>query len=115
MANLFEPPPIYDLPLVKGQDLVVDFKNRVPDSNPAEYDEYADGVSVELIIDTEPPTVATGTIDGIHAVCRLESTVCDGIKKGIPWRCRVTLPDTPPLDLVAINGVTIRSDGKRSA
>lgn len=115
MANLFDPPPIYDLPLVKGQDLVVDFKNRVPDSNPAEYEEYADGVAVALIIDTETPTTATGVIDGIHAVCRVESTVCDGIRKGVPWRCRVSLPGEPTLDLVAINGLTIRSDGKRAA
>lgn len=112
MPNLFDPPPIYDLPLVKGQDLIVDFKNRVPDSNPAEYVEYDAGVSVSLIIDTDPPTEAVGVVDGIHAVCRLESTATDQIKAGLLWRARITLPGDPTTDLIAINGRTIRRDGK---
>lgn len=110
MANLFEPPPTYNLPLVKGQDLVVDFKNRQPDSNPPEYLPYAEGTSVSLIIDTDPPTVAPAVLDGIHAVCRLESEVCDRIPARVPWRCRITLDDD--VDLVAIHGVTTRFDGK---
>lgn len=112
MANLFDPPPTYDLPLVKGQDLIVDFKNRVPDTNPAEYEDYADGVTVTLIIDTDPVTQAEAVIDGIHAVCRIESTTCDTIKRGLLWRCRITIPGTPTTDLVGVNGVTVRADGK---
>lgn len=110
--NLFDPPQKYNLPLVKGQDLIVDFKNRVPGSDPAEYVEYDEGVVVTLIIDTSPPTEAVGVVDGIHAVCRVESTVADDIRAGLLWRCRITLPDDPTTDLVAINGRTTRSDGK---
>lgn len=112
MANLFDPPPTYDLPLVKGQDLVIDFKNKTPGSNPAAYVDYDAGVAVSLVIDTDPVTTAVGVITGHHAVCRVESTVSDAIAKGKLWRCVVSLPGSPTTERVPANGVTIRSDGK---
>lgn len=113
MTTLFDPPPTYELPLVRGQDLIVDFKNRIPNSDPADYVSYDPGVQVALIIDTDDAqTVATAVIDGHHAVCRIESTVSDAIPSGKLWRCRITLPGNPTTDLVAMNGKTIRKDGK---
>lgn len=99
--------------MVKGQDLIVAFKNRVPESDPAEYEDYPVGMSVQLIIDVkDSPVVITGDIDGIYAICRVESEVCDTIKAGVLWRCRVNITGPPDDNLVAINGVTFRSDGK---
>ena len=114
MTNpLFDPPPIFDLPLVKGQDLIVNFKNKVPGSSPVEYEDYPDDMSVELIIDRkDDPVISTAVIDGFNAICRVESEVCDVLKAGILWRCRVNITGPPDDNLVAINGVTFRSDGK---
>jgi hypothetical protein len=112
MANLFDPPPIYNLPLVKGQDLVVDFKNKVPGSNPATYVDYDAGVTVSLVIDTDPVTTAAAVITGYHAVCRVESADSDAIAKGKFWRCIISLPGSPTTERVPVNGVTIRADGK---
>lgn len=112
MPNLFDPPPIYDLPLVKGQDLVVDFKNKQPGSNPAVYIDYDVGVTVAMIIDTDPVTTAEAEITGHHAVCRVESEDSDVIAKGLLWRCLVTLPGSPTTERVPVNGETKRYDGK---
>jgi hypothetical protein len=110
--NLFDPPPKYTLPLVKGQDLVVDFKNKVPGSNPAEYEDYADGTAVSLVIETDPVTTVVAAMDGFHAVARVESTASDGIAAGKLWRCVVSLPGTPTTERVGANGKTKRFDGK---
>ena len=112
MANLFDPPPIFDLPLVKGQDLIIDFKNKTPGSNPPVFIDYDDGVTVSVTIDTNPPTEAEAEITGHHAVCRLESTVTDDIPKGVLWRCTVSIPGSPVADRVPTNGVTARYDGR---
>lgn len=112
MANLFDPPPIYDLPLVKGQDLVIDFKNKTPGSEPAEFIDYADDVTVTLVIEASPVIEAEAAIDGHHAVCRVESTESDPLAKGLLWRCVVSLPGSPTTERVPVNGRTIRSDGK---
>lgn len=112
MANLFNPPPLYDLPLVKGQDLVIDFKNKVPGSSPTEYLDYGVGVTVTLVIDSTPPTTATAVITDHHAVCRVESTASDPLAKGLLWRCVLSLPGSPTTERVPVNGVTARYDGK---
>lgn len=111
MTNLFDPPPIYTLPLVKGQDLVIDFKNKQPGSDPAVYIDYDVGVTVTLTIDTDTPTVAAAVITGHHAVCRVESTASDAIPKGKLWRCVVSLPGSPSTERVPVNGKTERFDG----
>ena len=108
MANLFPPPAAYALPLTLGQDVVVDFQQRVG----GVYTPYADGVVVALVIDTTPVTEAEAEITGYHAVCHIESTAADPIKKGVLWRCRVSIPDGErTLDLVPVNGMTVRYDG----
>jgi hypothetical protein len=110
--NLFAPPAIYNLPLVKGQDLVIDFKNKTPGSDPAEYINYDSGVTVTLIIDSDPVTTAEADITDYHAVCRIESTVSDTLAKGLLWRCVISLPGTPTTERVPVNGLTVRSDGR---
>lgn len=107
MVNLFTPPPSYDLPLSKGGDLVVDFV-RVDDTNtPIPYDA---GSTVTLTIDTTPPTVGTATISVEHALVKIESTAVDPIKKGVMWRCVVSLNTVPTTEIVARNGTTTRAD-----
>lgn len=112
MTNLFDPPPLYDLPLVKGQDLVVDFKNKQPGSSPAVYIDYGVGVTVSLVIDTDTVTTAPAVITGHHAVCRIESAASDAIPKGKLWRCVISLPGSPSTERVPVNGITQRFDGR---
>lgn len=112
VPNLFPAPPKYSLPLVKGQDLVIDFKNKAPGSDPAVYVDYDVGVTVSLVIDAPSPVTANAVITGHHAVCRVESTVSDALAKGLLWRCIVSIPGSPSTERVPVNGATIRSDGK---
>lgn len=107
-ANLFPPPSVFMLPLVKGQDLVVDFQKKDDSGNAVDYtvDE-----SVELIIDTDPVVVASAEIDGSHAVCRVESDVTDAIPRSVTWRCVLTAAGDPPTETVPCNGKTKRFDG----
>ena len=108
MTNLFEPPPKYVLPLSQGGDLVVDFLND-PNDNET-YVDYADGVTVTLRLDTNPPITADAAIDGHHAVVRVESEVADTIESGVPWRIIVSTPTTPTTEVVAAYGKTKRFD-----
>lgn len=110
MATLFEIPPIFDLPLSKGKDLVVDFTQKVDGVLTA----YAPGVTVTLVIDTDTPVTATAVITTHHAVCRIESAVADTIPKGKLWRVVVSYPDDPTTEDVPMNGRTIRADGRES-
>ncbi len=64
MATLFSPPTVYGLPLSKGGDLVIDFMNKVPGSNPATYTDYPAGVTLTLIIDTDVPARVNAVING---------------------------------------------------
>lgn len=108
--NLFDPPPKYVLPLAKGQDLSVDFRNN-PSGDTTMFVDYDDGVTVTLTIDTDPPTVAPAMIDGYHAYVKIESTVTDSIITGIGWRLIVSTPTDPSTETVAANGKTKRFDG----
>lgn len=107
MTNLFDPPDVYVLPLVKGQDLAVDFQKVDADGNPVDYTEDE---SVQLVIDTDTPTTADAVITGNHAVCRVESTVTDAVKV-VPWRCVVSTAGDPSTETVPCNGKTKRYDG----
>lgn len=109
---LFDPPPVHGLPLSKGGDLIVDFKNKVPGSNPATYQDYPDGVSILLVIDTDTPITATATISTHHAVARVESEVADAIPAGRLWRCIYRVAGSPTTDIPVVNGKTERHDGK---
>lgn len=111
MPALFTPPPVFGLPLSKGGDLVVDFMNKVPGSNPAAYTDYPEGVAVMLMIDTDTPIQAAATISTYHAVVRVESAVADTIRPGKLWRCIYQLPGDPTTEIIAVNGRTERHDG----
>jgi hypothetical protein len=117
-TNLFAPPAVYTLPLTKGRDLVIDFKQKMPDGEGVlVYTEYGEGVEVLLIIDTAPePIVAEAVIDGYHAVVKVESDITDDIPGGTYWRCLVSIPDNgseaTTTDLVPCNGRVSRFDGK---
>lgn len=109
---LFKPPPVYALPVSKGGDLIVDFRNKVRGSSPATYTDYPSGVAVLLIIDTDVPIQATATISTSHAVVRVESEVADTILAGKLWRCIYRVPGTPATEVIVANGRTERHDGK---
>jgi hypothetical protein len=111
---LFDPPPVYGLPISKGGDILVDFKNKVRGSNPATYEDYPDGVSVVLVIDTDTAITATATISTHHAVVRIESEVADLIPAGKLWRCIYRVAGSPVTDVIVANGKTERHDGKTS-
>lgn len=105
--NLFDPPSVYTLPLVKGQDLVVDFQKVDVDGNAVDYTEDE---SVQLVLDGDTATTADAAITGNHAVCRVESTVTDAITKAFPWRCVVSTAGDPSTETVPCNGKTKRYD-----
>jgi hypothetical protein len=105
-TNLFEPPPVYDLPLVRGQDLVVDFKKREGD----QYVPYDSDESVQLVIEANPTIIAEAIINEHHALCRIESEITDPLKARLDWRCVVTQAGSPSTEVVACNGQTIRYD-----
>lgn len=109
---LIKTPPIYSLPFSKGGDLVVAFRNKVPGSNPAVYQDYPDGVAVRLVIDTDTPITATATIEGEYATVRVESEVADTVVAKKFWRCIYQAPGSPTTEIVVTNGLTDRYDGK---
>ena len=110
IQELIPPPKKAILTLSLGRDVVVTFRNRVPGSDPVEYDDFPEGVSVRLVIGKGDSAVTgLGTISGSYATCRIESTVADAVKAGTLWRVVVSLGSD---DQVAINGTVVRSDGK---
>lgn len=109
---LFNPPPVYGLPLSKGGDLIVDFLNKVPGSDPVAYEDYPSGVAIVLKVDTDTPITATAVITTHHAVVRVESEVADIIPAGKLWRCIYRVTASPATDIIVANGKTERHDGK---
>ena len=106
--NLFDPPPKYVLPLSRGGDLAVDFLND-PNQD-GDYQDYEDGVTVTLYVDTDTPLEAAADIDGHHAVVKVESTVADGIPANTTWRLILSTPTTPTTEVVVAYGKTKRFD-----
>lgn len=115
MATLFVPPPVYGLPLSKGGDLIVDFRNKTPGSDPAEYEDYPDGVALLLLIDADATVEAAAAVSTSHAVVRIESTVTDTIPAGRLWRCIYQIAGDPTREIIVANGKTERHDGKTTA
>jgi hypothetical protein len=114
--NLFTPPPKYNLPLSKGSDLSVDFRNNPSGDaatlgDAATFVDYDPGVTVTLIIETDPVTEADATIDDYHAYVKVESEIVDAIDKPVSWRVVVSSPTTPTTETVGANGKTKRFDG----
>jgi hypothetical protein len=108
---LFDPPEMYDLPVSLGRDIIVEFKNAVPNSDPIEYTDYPAGTTVTLVITkgiTEFAS-AVGEISGYSAICKIKHDVADTVKTGMFWRCSVTLPDED--EVVGVNGMVVRYDG----
>lgn len=109
MTNLFNPPATATLPISLGKDVVVVFRNKVPGSDPAEYEDYPEGVSVSLAIGKGASEVrAFGTIAGSTATCRIQSTQSDKIRSGALWRVIVSSGTN---DDVPLNGKVVRADG----
>lgn len=106
---LFPPTPAKTLPVSLHSDIIVDFKNRVPGSDPIAYTDYPGEISIDLIIGN---IVAPAVISTYHAVCRVESTVADTITDGTLWACVVRVAGIPQSDdTVPINGTIERHDG----
>lgn len=109
MTYLFPPPLVRTLPVSLGGDIIVDFKNRVPGSDPVEYVNYPNDLTIDLVVgEGSSKIIAPAVISTFHAVCRIESTVADTLKDGTPWACIVHVVDD---DTVAINGPLERNDG----
>jgi hypothetical protein len=107
VEELFTRPPRGIIPLSKGGDLVIDFMQKIDN----DYVDYQPGVAVTLIVDTVTiDLTATATINGYHAVCRLESTEMDLITNTAIWRCVVSYPTIPTTEIVAMNGTIVRAD-----
>lgn len=113
MAWLFDPPGNYDLPVSLGGDIIVTFKNRVPGSSPAEYENYPNNVAVKLAITNGDNVIeADAVITDEDAVCRIESEVADTIADGSLWRVIVSVTNGDKTDdITALNGTVVRADG----
>lgn len=113
MTNLFNPPPTAVLPLSLGRDVVLTFRNQVPNSDPVQYQNFPSGVSVKLVIGKGSTAVeGVATISGSEAVCRIESEEADKIRPGTLWRVVVSSDQGDySADEVPLNGKVVRSDG----
>jgi hypothetical protein len=122
MAYLFEPVAQFELPLTRKRDLLVDFLYKPlvvdVDGQPVLLNgkrqyvlaNYPAGADVKLEIDADPPVSATATITGHHAEVLIDHLVTDPIKKGVPWRARITYVDG--VDDVLCEGLTARPGPK---
>lgn len=109
MTNLFNPPPTATLPISLGKDVVVVFRNKVPGSDPAEYEDYPLGVVVTLAIGKGSSEIrGIGTIAGSTATCHIQSTLADKVRSGAFWRVIVSSGTS---DDVPLNGKVVRADG----
>jgi hypothetical protein len=110
---LFPPPLVRVLPVSLGADIIVDFKNRVPGSNPVAYVDYPSNIGIDLVIGEGASKITSAaTISTYHAVCRVESSVVDTLKDGALWACIVHVEGIPQSDdMVPINGTLERNDG----
>lgn len=122
MANLFDPPQMFLLPLTKGRDLYCEFvyEPLVVDGNgdpillngQPQYvkDDWPAGATVRLIIETSPVlTSDDATIAAEIATILIDKTVVDAITKTPLWRLEVTYADG--IDDVLANGKVKRCDG----
>lgn len=128
MANLFDPPPTFTLPLSKGGDLYCQFVYKPlvvdGDGDPvldinggkqfAEAD-YPAGATVNLTIDaaSDGSTAAIAipaVISGSRATVSEDHLVVDDVPKNTFWRVVITY--TGDVDVVMCNGLTSRNDGK---
>lgn len=115
---LYGVPPKAILPLVKGEDVEVDFVYKpmvldedgdpvLVDGEPVyEEGDFPAGSVLKLVI--EPSVSGTAEIDGSRAKVNIDHTAVDRIRPGSLWRLVLTVDG---LDRVLLNGKTTRSDG----
>lgn len=114
---VFNPTPSSTLPVSLDEDIIVTFRNKVPNSNPVAYQDFPAGTTVSLVISTGGRTdeilaQGVGDVQGSSAACRIPYTVANTLKTGHVWRCVLTLQDSGNTDhLVPINGQIQRFDG----
>jgi hypothetical protein len=107
---LFPTPTKLDLPLSKGNDLLVNFRNN-PSGDGVTFTDWGVGVTVTLVVDGATPVNAVASISGAVASVRVDSSTCDLVKNGVLWRLLVDTPGTPDTQTVAANGKVVRADG----
>lgn len=115
MSTLFDPPPVYSLPVSWHADLLVDFENVDPASaDPEDPDplNYESGVIGFLDLKTSPPQRFTATITTNHAVIRVESEIADTLTDGLLWVFLLRYPGVPTTEVPVINGEVERHDGQ---
>lgn len=110
MANLFDPPPAFDLPVSLDGGLNVEFLNVVEGSDPTEYTDWDVGTEGKFVIGKLGATVAECALAfaGHVATAEILEDDMNGVKAGLPWRFILT--STTP-DTVVCNGKTVRFDG----
>lgn len=109
MAMLIPAPTSFSLPLSLGGDLVIDFQQVDPvTKSPVA---YGGGITLTLIIDANTPITALATISVADATVQIESSVCDTIKAGTPFRLIERVPGSPATNTVVLYGNVTRFDG----
>lgn len=124
IPNFLKPPPVFNLPLTKGQDFYVKIVYRTlkvdeegepildeDDKKQYEVTDYPEGSSVSIEIDTTPVTEFIGEIEGSVATFLDNYTITDPIKPKLLWRAKVVYAGG--LDKVLCNGTTTREDGQK--
>ena len=119
VQSLYGVPPKATLPLVKGEDVDVDFiykpmaldENDEPilvDGEPVyEEGDFPDGAVLSLVID--PNIVGVAEIDGSRAKINIDHSRVDRVRVGALWRLVLTVDE---FDRVLMNGKITRSDGQ---
>jgi hypothetical protein len=109
VTYVFAPPAALVLPVSLSRDIVVVLRNRVPESDPASYVDFPDGVDVKIVVGKDTVIAeGVGVIDGDTATCRIPSSFADRLRDYAPWRVVVTTAGT---DDVPLNGYVMRRDG----
>lgn len=115
---LYGVPPKAILPLVKGEDVDVDFiyKPMVLNNDGTPHlisgaphyaeDDFPEGAVLALII--EPNIRGDAIIEGSHGKVNIDHTRIDRVRAGSLWRLVLTIEG---IDRVLLNGSTTRSDG----
>lgn len=108
MTLLFTPgAQVFELPVVIGQDLVVDFQNQDANGNPVDYAPGV-GLRLEVYLWADGVVTADATISTNHAVCFLPHSMVNQVPENALWRCVLTVPGglgTPDtVQLVPVNG-----------
>jgi hypothetical protein len=121
--KLFQEPPAFELPLSKGNDLLVkcvykplvvdEFGAPVLDVNGKKQfavAPYPMGATVTMEIDSIPQGVFVASISESEAIVFGDHLLVDDTKNGTLWRIILTYQNN--VNKVMCNGIVIRADGK---